>query len=174
MQYDPSWEAHSHWAMRETFRLLRNPKVHYSLHNSLSLHPILGQMIWSTSSNAIQDQFNTTVLTVPSSFKWPHFFVSLWLKCLRISYHFHACYMLLTSHYPLFQHHGNIYWRVQITKLTTSQLSQFQFPVLKSFLSICPSPKPCVTFLFYRKELLASLTTLTLDDLHPLSVVRDW
>jgi len=44
MDQSSSWEANSHLPSQEITRLLCNPKVHYSVHNSLALVPILVQM----------------------------------------------------------------------------------------------------------------------------------
>ena len=43
MQHSPSWEANSSSASQETFRIQWNLKVHYSVHNSPSPVPNLGQ-----------------------------------------------------------------------------------------------------------------------------------
>jgi len=44
MEHSLSWETNSHSASQEILRLLWNPKVYYSVHNSLPLDPILIQM----------------------------------------------------------------------------------------------------------------------------------
>ena len=43
MYQSPSWEANGFSASQEIPRTLRNQKVHYRIHNTSSLVPVLGQ-----------------------------------------------------------------------------------------------------------------------------------
>jgi hypothetical protein len=44
MEQIPSWEANSHSANQEILPLLQNPEVHYRVHKSQPLVPILSHM----------------------------------------------------------------------------------------------------------------------------------
>jgi hypothetical protein len=44
MQQSPSWEADSHSASQEIHRLLLDPKIHYRVHNSPPVGPVMDQL----------------------------------------------------------------------------------------------------------------------------------
>jgi hypothetical protein len=58
MEQSPSWEAKTSSATPEILRILWNPKVHHSIHNSLPPVPILSQIIQSMPRiQPLEDQF---------------------------------------------------------------------------------------------------------------------
>jgi hypothetical protein len=71
-EQSPSWEADSHSASQEISRLLWNPKVHYRVHNSPPLLPILSQLhaVHTFLLYFSNIHFNIIFSYTPRSSKW--------------------------------------------------------------------------------------------------------
>ena len=85
MEHSRSWEDDSSPISQETSRTLWNPKVHYRVHNSLPLTPILGQInsIYALPSYFFKVYFNTSLPSAPKSnseYLWNHG-IALHLMC---------------------------------------------------------------------------------------------
>jgi len=105
MKQSPSWEANSHSASQEILHLLWNLKVHYCVHNSLPLFPILSQM---HSVHTLPPYFPKIYFTIilpstPRSSKWTVPFKFSYQIFVCISGLFHVCYIPYASH-PWFDH----------------------------------------------------------------------
>jgi hypothetical protein len=106
MELSPSWEAASCASTQELPNILRNPKIHYRVHENLPLVPILSQI----------DPFHIN-----------HSHLSFLLTFPPISYMHssspHLCYMPCPS-LPPWLEHSNYTWRtVQVMKLLIMQFS---------------------------------------------------
>jgi hypothetical protein len=69
MDKSPTWEADSHSASQEIPRLLWNPKVHYRVHKSQQLVPVLCEMhpVHNFSPYVLQIYSNIILPFTPSS-----------------------------------------------------------------------------------------------------------
>jgi hypothetical protein len=72
MDRTPSWEANSYSASQDIHRLLRNPKVHYRVHKSPNLVPILSQpnQLHPIDPYLPKVQLNVIFPPTPKSFQW--------------------------------------------------------------------------------------------------------
>jgi hypothetical protein len=68
----PTWEAYTHSSSEEIPRLFWNPKVHYHVHKSPSLVPILSQIkpVHTFSPCFCEIQFNIILPAMPRSSVW--------------------------------------------------------------------------------------------------------
>jgi hypothetical protein len=72
MEQSPSWEANSHSASQEIPRLLWILKVHYLIHKTIPLVPILSQMhqVHTSPHYLPKIHSNITLLSMPRSSEW--------------------------------------------------------------------------------------------------------
>jgi hypothetical protein len=110
MEQNPSSEANSLSASQEFPRLSWNLKVHYCVHNSLPLVPILSQMNpVQTSPHYFPKIYFIVIL--PSTLRSSEWFLPFEFSdhnILCISHLFHACYMSRQSHTPRLDGSNNI------------------------------------------------------------------
>jgi hypothetical protein len=125
MEQSHYWEADSRSAHQEIIRLLRNPKVHYHVHNNSPPVLTLSHMIHPTIANP------TALRSILILFSHVHLAVSSTLP-FRLSNqyliglpflisHMHAT--CPWSHAPWSDHPSNIRWTVEIMKLFIVQFS---------------------------------------------------
>jgi hypothetical protein len=111
MELRPSWEAVSHSCPQELPSILWNPKVHYRVHKSSSLVPILNQWPQSIPRHPISLRPNFIL----SSHLFRSFLLSSHQNHMCISLLCHACCISCPSHLPWLDH-SNYIWR-RVSKL---------------------------------------------------------
>jgi hypothetical protein len=134
MELSLSWESDSLSVAQEFSNILWNPKVHYRVHKSHPLYPILNE--------------TNPVHTIPSYLSKFYVYtinhLRLGLPCglfpstfpIKILYVFvfglHACYIPYPFHSPWLDHSNYIWRRVQVVKLLSMQFS----PTYRHFISL--------------------------------------
>jgi hypothetical protein len=103
----------------------QNPKVHHRIHNSPPPVPILSQMNPRHTPRTILStvHFDRILASTPWSSKRTFSFGLPHQNPVHVLPLSHACHMPCPRHYPRLDLPNNIWWRVQIMKLPTVQLS---------------------------------------------------
>jgi hypothetical protein len=146
------WKANCHSACQKILLPLWNPKVHYRVHKSPPMDPILSQPNPVRPIDPYLPKYHLNIILLPTP------------RCSQRSLTFrppnqnpvntsplpHACHTSRPPHPPWFNHPNIIRWRIQVMKFIIMQLSPWsvslpfrstylpQNPVLKT-LSRCSS-----------------------------------
>jgi hypothetical protein len=138
-------------------KMLWNPKVHYRVHKSPPLVPILRQinLVRSTPSYLSKIHFNIILPSTTRSFP---------LKSYMHSSSHHACYMPWPFHSPWHGHSNCTWWRVQLMKLLIMQF--LQPPVTSSLFG----PNILLSILFSYSLGLCSFLTVRDQVSHPYNL----
>jgi len=84
VEYSPSREANSPLASQEIPRLSWNPMVHYHVHRSPQLVPVLSQMsqVYTLKSCSSKTSFNIIFHVCPTGFPAKMFMLSAFQSCM--------------------------------------------------------------------------------------------
>jgi hypothetical protein len=133
MKHIPSWEAATRSPGQNIPHLLRNPKVHYRVHHSLTLGPALGQMnpIHSFASYFLKTHLNVALISMARSSNCYFPLKSFDKNFVRIFHLFHARYLLaqLIKTFPkieIKQLKRRYYYKARIIKINTNTRTHTQ------------------------------------------------
>jgi hypothetical protein len=125
MEMSPSWEASSSAAIQELSTILWNRKVHYRVHKSPPLVPILIQIgpVYTNLSCLSKIHFNVIYPTYFQVFLVASLLLAFPPKSYMLSSSPHSSYTPFPPH-PFCHGHSNYTWRgVQVMKLVIMQFS---------------------------------------------------
>jgi len=119
VEHRPYWETNDLSTSPEIPRLLRNPHVHYRVHNSPPVDPILRQMnpVHNFPSSFPKIHYNIIFPSTSRFSEWPLSFRFTNQTTVCISHLSHACYIFHPSHFLCLYHRNNILWSVDVLKL---------------------------------------------------------
>jgi hypothetical protein len=149
MELNPFWEGASCVATQELPNILWNPNVHYPVHKSPPLAPILSQVnpvhtTPSISPRSILILSTHLRLGLPSDLFPSSFPTNILYAFTFFPFVLHA----LPSHPPWLDHSNCTLWRVQVTKLLITQFSpnlpSLHLSSIKIFSSVPCSQTPSV------------------------------
>ena len=131
MEQSPSWESDKFSASQE---ILRNPKVHYSIHKCPPPVPILSQLdpVHTPASHFLKIHLNIILPSKPGSPKWPLSLRFPYQNPVYASPLPNRCYTPCPSHSFLIDQPQNIWWRVRDHKAHCHAV--FSTPVTSPFL----------------------------------------
>jgi hypothetical protein len=123
-QLSPSWEAASCAATQELSRILWNPKVHYCVHKSPPLVPILSHIIpiCTIPFYLCKTPFNIVHPTTSSSSQWSLSFKLSHQYPICIPHLPHSFYMPCLCYLPWIVHYIYTWRTVQVMKLVIALL----------------------------------------------------
>jgi hypothetical protein len=126
MLQDIIWKADCHSACQKNILLsLWNPKIHYRVHKSPPLDPILSQPNSARPINFYLPKAHLNVILPPTprSSQWSLTYGLPNQNPVNTSPLPHACHMSRPPHPPWFNHPNNIRWRIQAMKFIIMQFS---------------------------------------------------